>query len=136
MAITPSKWIRIDGVEYKVALSPLKRKGDVLDLEAERTQNGVLHRDIIGTFYNYTLGVERCGDITEYEAFWWVVTAPSNHMIILPYATEEIEGYFGSAQDEVFFVNSEGKRCKGFSCNMVAVRPARTPATEGTPAQQ
>jgi len=136
MSITPSKWIRIDGTEYKVALSPLKRKGDVLDLEANRTADGILHRKIIGTYYNYTLGVERCGDISEYNSFWWVVTSPSNHMIILPYATEEIEGYFGSAQDEVFFVDSNGKRCKGFSCNMVAVRPARTPATENTPAEQ
>lgn len=136
MSITPSKWIRIDGIEYKVALAPLKRKGDVLDRTATRTQDGVLHRDIIGTYYNYTLGVERCGDISVYDAFWWVVTAPSNHTIILPYATEEIEGYFGSAQDEIFFVNAEGKRCKGFTCNMVAVRPARTPGSENTPAEQ
>ncbi len=131
--ITPSKWIRIDGVEYQVALSPLKRKGDVLDLTANRTEDGVLHREIIGTYYNYTLGVERGGDMSVYNAFWWVVTAPSNHTIILPYETEEIEGYFGSAQDEIFFINQSGKRVKGFSCNMVAVRPARTPASENTP---
>ena len=130
--ITPSKWIRIDGVEYKVALSPLKRKGDVLDLTAKRTEDGVLHREIIGTYYNYTLGVERGGDMEAYNAFWWTVTAPSNHFIILPYSTEEIEGYFGSCQDEIFFVNASGKRVKGFSCNMVAVRPARTPEGGGS----
>lgn len=130
--ITPSKWIRIDGVEYKVALSPLKRKGDVLDLTAKRTEDGVLHREIIGTYYNYTLNVERGGDMEAYNAFWWTVTAPSNHFIILPYSTEEIEGYFGSCQDEIFFVNASGKRVKGFSCNMVAVRPARTPEDGGS----
>ena len=125
--ITPSKWIRIDGIEYHVALSPLKRKGDVLDLTAKRTEDGILHREIIGTYYNYTLGVERAGDMEAYNAFWWKVTAPCNHIVILPYATEEIECYFGSTQDEIFFVNASGKRVRGFSCNMVAVRPARVP---------
>ena len=136
MANTPSKYLIVDGVVYNVPIVELKRKGDILDLTATRTEDGNLHREVIGTYYNYTLGVERCGDITEYDAFWWAVTAPSNHTIILPYATEEIEGYFGSAQDEMFFINAEGKRCKGFTCNMVAVRPARTPESENTPAQQ
>lgn len=124
---TPSKWIRIDGTEYRVPIMPLKRKGDVLDLTANRTEDGVLHREIIGTYYNYTIAVERCGDPAVYEAFWWTVTSPSNHTVVLPYATEEIECYFGSCQDEIFFVNASGKRVKGFSCNMVAVRPARRP---------
>lgn len=136
MSVTPSKYIRIDNTEYKVPITNLKRKGDVLDLEATRTQDGVLHRKIIGTYYNYTFGVEQGHDPVEYENFWWKVTAPSNHTIILPYATEEIEGYFGSCQDEIYFINAQGKRVKGFSCNMVAVRPARTPDSENTPAEQ
>lgn len=130
MPITPSKYIRIDGTEYRVPITNLKRKGDVLDLVANRTEDGVLHREIIGTYYNYSFGVEQGHDKAVYEAFWWVVTAPSNHMIILPYATEEIEGYFGSCQDEIYFINEDGKRVKGFSCNMVAVRPARTPTEQ------
>jgi hypothetical protein len=136
MPITPSKYIRIDGTEYKVRITNLKRKGDVLDLVANRTEDGVLHREIIGTYYNYTLGIETGGDMDEYNDFWWVVTAPSNHMIILPYATEEIEGYFGSCQDEIYFINADGMRVKGFTCNMVAVRAARTPAAEGIPSTQ
>lgn len=136
MPITQSKWIRIDGVEFQLPVTNLKRKGDVLDLTATRTQDGVLHREIIGTYYNYSFGVEQGHDETVYEAFWLVVTAPTNHTVILPYATEEIEAYFGSCQDEIYFVNKDGMRVKGFTCNMVAVRPARTPASEGTESTQ
>ena len=51
-----SKYIQIDGQEYKVPLiSPMDRKGDILDLTANRTEDGVLHREVIGTYYNYTL---------------------------------------------------------------------------------
>ena len=136
MAITPSKWIRIDGVEYQLPLTNLKRKGDVLDLTANRTEDGVLHREIIGTFYNYSFGIEQGHDPAVYDAFWWVATAPTNHQIILPYATEEIEGYFGSCQDDIYFINKDGMRVKGFTCNMVAVRPARTPSAENIPSTQ
>ena len=137
MAVTPSKYIRIDGVEYPVhIIQPIKRKGDVLDLTANRTEDGVLHREIIGTYYNYTLNVEAGPNKQAYNDFWWVVTAPSNHMVILPYGREEIEAYFGSCQDDVNFINEDGMRVKGFSCNMVAVRPARTPDTEGISSTQ
>ena len=48
-----SKYIQIDNSEYKVPLiSPMDRKGDILDLTANRTEDGVLHREVIGTYYN------------------------------------------------------------------------------------
>ena len=55
--MSTSKYLQIDGQEYQVAVVEMQRKGDVLDLTANRTEDGVLHREVIGTFYNYTLGI-------------------------------------------------------------------------------
>jgi hypothetical protein len=41
-----SKYIIIDGQEYPVAVTKLQRKGDILDLTANRTEDGVLHREV------------------------------------------------------------------------------------------
>lgn len=137
---TNSKYLIVDGVEYHVPLLEYERKGDILDREATRTQDGVLHRKIIGTFYNYTIKIGRFGDMTTYNALWNVLTAPSNHTIEMPHDGVSFEGYFGSCKDNIYFVtqDSNGKsfRAKGFSCNIVQVRPARTPESEGTPAEQ
>lgn len=132
-----AKHIIIDGVEYNVPLLELERKGDVLDLTANRTEDGVLHREIIGTFYNYTIKIGQCRDRELYETLWNVLTAPTNHRVELPHDHIEFEGYFGSCKDNIFLIDEEnGNRVRGFSCNLVAVRPARTPATEGVPSTQ
>ena len=52
-----SDLIKIDGIEYNVSLAEVKRKADILDRYAERSEDGVLHREVIGTFYNYTLKI-------------------------------------------------------------------------------
>ena len=129
MANSPSKYLIVDGVVYQVPIIELERKGDILDLEAKRTQDGVLHRKVIGTYYNYTLKIGKC-DTETYNNLWWVLTAPqASHMIELPHDHIEFEGYFGSCKDNITFVTSEGFKAKGFSCNLVMTRPARTPTS-------
>ena len=112
----------IDGVTYKVPIVEMERKGDVLDLTAKRTADGVLDRKIIGTFYNYSLKIGQA-DFDDYDAFWQAVTAPMNHQVQLPHESAPVERYFGSCKDNVFFITSEGYRAKGFSCNCIAVSP-------------
>ena len=49
----------VDGVEYDVNVMKLSRKAKVTDTDnSGRTLDGVMHRDIIGTYYNYTLEVQ------------------------------------------------------------------------------
>lgn len=121
-----SKWLQIDGVEYKVPIVSLKRKGDILDLTANRTEDGVLHREVIGTFYNYTLTIGIVNDQELYDALWWVLTTPvASHQIQLPNQPEPFEGYFGSCQDDIVLITDEGQRAKGLSFNLVATRPSR-----------
>lgn len=122
-----SKYIQIDNSEYKVPLiSPIDRKGDILDLTANRTEDGVLHREVIGTYYNYTLNFLATGDQAEYERLWWKLTEPvASHMIQLPYQPEAFEGYFGSCKDNVTLITADGQKAKGLSCNLVCTRPSR-----------
>ena len=116
----------IDGVTFKVPIVEMERKGDVLDLTAKRTESGILQREIIGTYYNYSLKIGQA-DFDDYDAFWQVVTAPSNHQVQLPHESAPVERYFGSCKDNVFFVTSDGYRANGFSCNCIAVNPDRRP---------
>lgn len=127
-----SKYIIIDGTEYKVPIVELQRKGDILDLVANRTEDGVLHREVIGTYYNYTLTIGVVNDPDLYETLWWVLTAPvASHQIELPHDHIQFEGYFGSCKDNIHLVTAEGYSARGLSFNLVATRAARTAVNGG-----
>lgn len=124
-----SKKLIIDGREFDVPIVQYKRRGDILDLEATRTEDGVMHRQVIGTFYNYTLNIGQCRNRKEYEDLWDVLTEPvASHSIVLPHDGITFDGYFGSVQDEIFYIyddNGRRYRAKGLSCNVVSMRPSR-----------
>lgn len=122
-----SKYLIIDNTEYPVAIVDLQRKGDILDLTATRTEDGVLHREVIGTYYNYTLNIIAPTQPDLYEALWWKLTEPvASHQVKLPYQPDAFEGYFGSCKDNVKLIDSSGKFIgTGISCNLVATRPSR-----------
>ena len=65
-----SNYIIIDGTEYQVPILELQRKGDILDLTARRREDGVLERDVIGTYYNYTVSIGYTRDRTVYNRLW------------------------------------------------------------------
>ena len=49
----------LDGVAYNVSVTKLSRKFSIMDAEGSgRTQNGEMYRDVVGTFYNYSMTVE------------------------------------------------------------------------------
>lgn len=123
-----NKYLKIDGVTYKVPIVKMERKGDVLDFTAKRLQNGGLKRDIIGTYYNFTLEIGVVSDQELYDRLWWVLTAPvPSHMIQLPNQPEPFEGYFGSCKDDIKLVTDDGKIAKGLSFNIVCTWPSRRP---------
>ena len=120
---------KIDGVTYKVHIIKMERKGDILDFTAKRLQNGGLKRDIIGTYYNFTLEIGIVNNQELYDQLWWVLTAPvASHQIQLPNQPEPFEGYFGSCKDNIELVTEDGYKAKGLSFNIVATWPARRPS--------
>ena len=124
-----SQYIKIDGVEYKVAVIQLQRKADILDKAAHRSEDGVLWREVIGTFYNYTLKIGITNDLALYDKLFEVLSDPvESHEVELPHDHVTFDGYFSSIQDEVDKILSTGARYKGLQCKLTAMKPRKTPA--------
>lgn len=125
------KGIRVDGIHFDIPMVSLKRSADFLDKYAERTEDGILHRELIGVYYNYTLSVgtsEAFGE-TDYDAFWDKMTEPVEfHEISIPirdgYYT--FTGYISSVSDEYEKILNGKASFKGFTCKFTAQSPSRT----------
>lgn len=126
------QYIKIDGVEYKIAITKLQRKADILDKFAGRSEDGVLWREVIGTFYNYTLKIGVINDPELYNTLFEVLSDPvESHEVELPHDHVKFDGYFSSVQDEVHKVLSTGATYRGLSCKLTAMKPRKTPKDLG-----
>lgn len=122
-----AKHIIIDGIEYPVAITQLKRRADILDKYAYRSEDGHLHREVIGTYHNYDMQIA-CFDRALYNKLYDVLSEPvAYHSVILPHDGVQFNAYFSSVQDEVVLVDDEGTKYKGLSCKCTAMIPRRTP---------
>lgn len=126
-----AKYIVIDGREYPVMISELKRRADILDKYAYRSEDGHLHREVIGTYHNYDLKIV-CPDRTLYNELFDVLSEPTAyHSVIMPNDGVQFDAYFSSVQDEVLLVDDYGTKYKGLSCKCTAMIPRRTPTRNG-----
>ena len=96
----------VDGVEYDVNVMKLSRKAKVIDTDnSGRTLDGVMHRDIIGTYYNYTLEVQaKDGKYQDYDRLFDVVSAPQDsHDFVILYGQETLsfKAYVTTAEDSM-----------------------------------
>lgn len=94
----------IDGKSYNVSVTDLQRKASVLDGEnAGRVMSGLMVRDIIGTYYNYSMTLDtRSLDFADYDALYELLTAPVDcHSITVPYGqgTATFDAYISNADD-------------------------------------
>src|SRR5512142_2537375 len=97
--------IIIDGVTYDVPVASVKRTADFLDKYAERTEDGVLHRELIGVYFNYQLQFGSNGvSPTEYAALWNKLTeATEFHTVTVPDESGDytFTAYFANVSDEL-----------------------------------
>jgi len=121
------KYLIVDGVEYPVGILKMKRKGDILDKTANRTEDGDLHREVIGTYYNFSLEIRPGNDTEMYDRLFWVLTEPvAYHEVQLPGQLEPAKMYFGSVQDEVRYIDDdETTYYSNLTCNVVCKLPSR-----------
>lgn len=119
----------IDGVEYDVPIIDLERKADILDKTANRSEDGTLHREVIGTYYNYTLKIGRIRDPELYNSLFNVLSEPvDSHRVELPNDHITFDGYFSSVKDKVHKVYDEDDaRYRDLSANLTAMIPRRRP---------
>lgn len=129
--------VMIDGVKYKVVLPTggLKRSFSILDGEnSGRVQTGRMERDIIGTYYNYTIEIQPDMNKPEdYDKLYEVISSPvASHQIIVPYGQTlyQFEAYITDAEDSLLLSDYFGRNIwSGLTLNFVAMEPRRTPET-------
>jgi hypothetical protein len=125
--------ITIDSTTYDVPIVSISRKADSLDKGAERTQDGVLHRELIGIYFNYdvVMGMS-ANNVADYAALFLKLTEPTEyHTVVIPGAPagyETVQIYFGSIRDEMMRFQLNGvDYFKSLSFSIIARAPSRTP---------
>jgi hypothetical protein len=123
----------LDGKEYKgVIVMALERSFQVLDGEnSGRSQNGTMIRDIIGTYYNYTLELDTTEATAEqYDELYEAISAPvAYHTLVVPYGqnTLAFDAYVTSGTDNLLRMD-EINKWSGISVKFIAMKPQRYPA--------
>ena len=122
----------VDGVEYhvKVPEKGITRSFSVLDTDKSgRSQSGDMIRDIIGTYYNYTIQIDTENlDFEEYDKLYEELSSPKDwHMITVPYGqgTLTFKAYVTSGEDTLGMVYKSGKKWSGLKINFIAMSPQR-----------
>jgi hypothetical protein len=122
----------VNGVFYNVLVTELQRNWTVLDNDENvgRTIDGGMRRDVIGTFYNYTLKIEPFQrDVDAYISMVDALTAPVDSvMLTVMRGTQQttFEAYVTKGTD--LYTCVDGRALfSGLSLNFVAMEPDRRP---------
>lgn len=121
-----AKYLTIDGVAFPVHLIDVQRKADALDAQAYRTEDGVLHRKLIGIFMNYSVKVGIEEDMDLYDRLFDTLSSPKeSFMVQFPNEIAPQERYISSVQDGILRVTDEGTLYKDLSFNAICISPTR-----------
>ena len=122
--------ITIDGTSYDVPVISIKRKADFLDKYAERTEDGKLHRELIGVYFNYQIQFGHTNNAVVYAALWNKLTEPVEfHEVTVPDEDGEsytFTAYFSNVGDELRKVKDAKTFWKSLTVNFTAQEPARS----------
>lgn len=121
----------VDGTGYpEVNVLSLKRSFSVLDgPNAGRVMDGAMKRDIIGTYYNYTMELTSdFSDPEQYDTLYEVLSAPEDsHALIVPYAQSLLtfQAYVSNGEDELLHIYDGLNKWGRLSINFIAMKPQR-----------
>lgn len=124
----------VDGVPYPgVNVLSLKRSFSVLDgSNAGRVMDGTMKRDIIGTYYNYSMEIASdYSDLEEYDKLFEVISSPQDsHEIVVPYGqgTLAFTAYVANGDDELIHQRDSFNKWNNLAFNFVAMKPQRRPS--------
>lgn len=126
--------LSLDGKEYpNLHVVKVKRSFAVLDGDnAGRVMTGAMTRDIIGTYYNYSMEIDPVSsDLAEYDEFYEAISAPvDSHVLTVPYAqgTATFDAYVANGEDELASKYGSRNEWQNLTINFIAMKPKRTPA--------
>ena len=119
--------IRIDGETFNVPITSVSMSADMLDKYAERTNDGVLHRELIGVFYNFELTfASSFQNAAEYARLWRKLSEPGDfHTVTLWDEDGEYTqvGYFAQTKHELIKLKNGMPYWKSLSTSFVAKAP-------------
>ena len=123
----------IDGVGYPgVGVESLTRSALIKDGQnAGELMSGEYERDLVGTYYHYTLvlsGMEPGSQ--DYDAMYEVLTAPVNsHQVVMPYGqgTLSFQAYIQNAGDALIAMTDTENWWGNLTIQFMAKRPQRIP---------
>lgn len=123
--------IIIDTITYDIPVKRIRRTADFLDKYAERTEDGILHRELIGVYFNYQLELGRTTNTTEYAALWLKLTEPVEfHTVTVPdedAAPLTFTAYFAGVSDELRKETDVKTFWQDLTVNFISESPTRTP---------
>lgn len=122
----------LDGRAYNVSVTSLVRKFSVLDRGSSgRTQDGVMYRDVIGTYYNYEMTVRRKGsDAAALDQLWEAVSRPDvSHVCTFPYGQQTLTQrmYVTSGEQAVRLLTPGKSYWNELKLSFVAMEPRVVP---------
>lgn len=126
--------VQVDGIDYAVNFLSCDRTADFLDKYAERTNDGKLHRELIGVYFNYKLKIgspRTTTELTAYQAFWDKITeATEFHSITVPdgvgTGTFTFVGYVANVGDSIRRKTETATFWTGMTVNFIAQKPRYT----------
>lgn len=99
--------IIIDDTEYDIPIVSLEGQADMLDKYAERTPDGVLHRELIGVYDNYEIEFASAYSNPQgYSDLWFKLTEP------VPWHTVKFPTILGEREIVGYFANTRHKASK------------------------
>ena len=99
--------IIIDGIEYNIPIVSLEGQADMLDKYAERTVDGILHRELIGVYDNYEIEFASAYRNPQvYSNLWFKLTEP------VPWHTVRFPTILGERDIVGYFANTRHKASK------------------------
>jgi len=125
--------IVIDSTSYDVPIIELSESCDFLDKYAERTADGILHRELIGTYFNQQLKFGQPVTSTErsaYASLWAKLSeATEFHTVTVP--DEDgvdftFTAYFSNVKRSLKRVKDSSVYWKEMTVNFIAQAPRAT----------
>ena len=124
---------KIDNISYPtVHVVKLTRKFSIVDGSlAGRNVRGDMIRDVIGTYFNYTLEL-MCDNLSqdEYYQLYMRIADPTDfHKVTVPFNQYmwDFDAYITSGEDELKYMSETEKIWRGITCDFIAMKPAVRP---------
>lgn len=118
----------MDNKAYNVHVLSLKQKAEVTDTDkAGRAADGSMVRDIIGTYYNYTMEIsKKTGYENEFDEFFTAIVSPVDyHWLDVPHNQSALrfKAYVTSGERDLISMTKNLNNWGSVSVNFIAMEP-------------